>query len=71
MDAFQLAHDAISEGAVGVDMGRNIWQSDHPVAMITAIREIVHNNVSVREAKQIFEKTKTESQLLAKTSKVA
>jgi putative autoinducer-2 (AI-2) aldolase len=71
MDAFQLAHDAISEGAVGVDMGRNIWQSDHPVAMITAIREIVHNNVSVREAKQIFEKTKTESQLLAKTNKVA
>src|SRR5439155_13846976 len=38
LDAFELAHEAVSEGAVGVDMGRNIWQSEHPVAMIKAIR---------------------------------
>ncbi len=58
MDAFQLASDAIGEGAVGVDMGRNIWQSDHPVAMIRAVREIVHGNASVREAKEVFEQAK-------------
>src|SRR2546427_797570 len=50
LDAFQLAYDAIQEGAVGVDMGRNIWQSDHPVPMIRAIREIVHGGSTVREA---------------------
>ncbi len=55
MDAFQLASDAIREGAVGVDMGRNIWQSEHPVPMILGVREIVHHGVSVREAKGIFE----------------
>ncbi len=55
MDAFQLASDAIGEGAVGVDMGRNIWQSDYPVAMIQAVREIVHRGASVREAKELFE----------------
>ena len=36
-DAFQLAHDALQQGAIGVDMGRNIWQNDHPIAMIRAI----------------------------------
>ena len=58
MDAFQLASDAISEGAVGVDMGRNIWQSEHPVPMIRAIREIVHRGASVREAKETYEEAK-------------
>src|SRR5437899_4275245 len=68
LDAFELAHDAIADGAVGVDMGRNIWQSEHPVAMITAIREIVHNGASVREAQQAFEETKkTKTPVLAKT----
>ena len=68
LDAFQLAHDAISEGAVGVDMGRNVWQSDFPVAMIKAIREIVHNRSTVREATRVYEEAKAASNpLLAKT----
>ena len=58
MDAFQLASDAIREGAVGVDMGRNIWQSEHPVPMIRAIRQIVHQGSSVREAKEVYEEAK-------------
>src|SRR6266852_1827323 len=58
LDAFQLAHDAVADGAVGVDMGRNIWQSEHPVAMIRAVREIVHANASVREANELFEEAK-------------
>lgn len=53
-DAMQLTHDAIRGGAVGVDMGRNIWQSDNPVAMIRAIRSIVHNNASVDEAHSLY-----------------
>src|SRR5574341_1579352 len=68
LDAFQLAHDAISEGAVGVDMGRNIWQSEHPVPMIKAVREIVHRNASVREAQQVFaESRKSREPVLAET----
>src|SRR5881397_4016940 len=58
MDAFQLASDAVREGAVGVDMGRNIWQSEHPVPMIRAIRQIVHQGSSVREAKEFYEEAK-------------
>ncbi len=68
LDAFELAHEAIAEGAVGVDMGRNIWQSEHPVAMIQAIREIVHKSASVREAQRVYEELKkTGSPLIAKT----
>ena len=54
-DALQLTFDAINDGASGVDMGRNIWQSDHPVAMIKAIRSIVHENYNFGEAYSLFE----------------
>lgn len=68
LDAFELAHEAIAEGAVGVDMGRNIWQSEYPVAMIQAIREIVHKAASVREAQRVYEDfKKATSTILAKT----
>ena len=53
-DALTLAADAIREGAVGVDMGRNIWQSEYPVPMAKAVKAIVHGNLSVEEAYKIF-----------------
>jgi len=58
IDAFELAYKAIQEGAAGVDMGRNIWQSDNPVGMITAIKAIVHENASVKKAIDLFESAK-------------
>jgi len=51
--ALELARSAIDEGAHGVDMGRNIWQSDHPVAMLKALRAIVHERATVNEALSI------------------
>ena len=54
-DALQLAHDALGRGAVGVDMGRNIWQSEHPVASIRGVRAIVHESATVDEAMEIYE----------------
>lgn len=57
-DALQLTYDAIQHGAAGVDMGRNIWQSDYPVAMIRAVRHIVHENASVKEAYDLFNSIK-------------
>lgn len=54
LDAMQMTYDAIQNGAAGVDMGRNIWQSDHPVAMVRAIRSIVHENATVKEAYDLF-----------------
>lgn len=57
-DALELAYNAIQEGAVGVDMGRNIWQSGFPVAKIKAVRAIVHENASVKKACELFNSLK-------------
>lgn len=58
LDAMTMAYDAIQEGASGVDMGRNIWQSDHPVAMIRAVRSVVHDGMTPKEAVEVFDKVK-------------
>ena len=57
-DALQMAFSAISKGAAGVDMGRNIFQSENPVAMLQAVRAVVHENYSVEEAFELFNKLK-------------
>lgn len=49
-DALKLAYNSVSEGAAGVDMGRNIFQSQWPVQMIRAVRSIVHDNKSEAQA---------------------
>ena len=59
IDALKLALNAVQGGAVGVDMGRNIFQSDSPVGMIRAVRAIIHENASVDEAYDIYESTKS------------
>ena len=54
--ALKMAKDAIDAGALGVDMGRNIFQSDNPVGMIKAVRAIVHEGISIDEAFKIYKK---------------
>jgi 3-hydroxy-5-phosphonooxypentane-2,4-dione thiolase len=54
LDALTMAHNAIENGAAGVDMGRNIFQSDHPAAMIRAIGSVVHESRKPRDAYQEF-----------------
>jgi len=54
LDALTMAYNAIQEGAAGVDMGRNIFQSDSPVAMIKAIRKVVHEKEKPKAAYEYF-----------------
>ncbi|MFQ6060472.1 MAG: 3-hydroxy-5-phosphonooxypentane-2,4-dione thiolase [Thermoplasmata archaeon] len=61
MDAFKMTYDALETGAVGVDMGRNIWQNPYPVAMIKAVRSIVHKKYTPKEALDVFEREKEKS----------
>jgi putative autoinducer-2 (AI-2) aldolase len=58
LEALELTYNSVKGGAVGVDMGRNIFQSDCPVGMIQAVQAIVHENVSVKEAYKIYEGAK-------------
>lgn len=59
IDVLELTFNAINEGASGVDMGRNIWQSDHPIAMIKAVRSIVYEGFSIKEAADLLVTEKT------------
>jgi 3-hydroxy-5-phosphonooxypentane-2,4-dione thiolase len=58
LDALTMAYNAIQEGAAGVDMGRNIFQSDFPAGMIKAIRKVVHENMKPAEALAYYKKLK-------------
>ncbi|MDR1154221.1 MAG: 3-hydroxy-5-phosphonooxypentane-2,4-dione thiolase [Bacteroidales bacterium] len=54
-EALELCYHAVNDGAAGVDMGRNVFQSDCPVAMIQAVRGIVHQNLTVDRAYQMYQ----------------
>ena len=68
-DALQLTYNSIKGGAVGVDMGRNIWQSKHPVAMIRAVRAIVHGNSNVDQAYSLYKKLVNQESNKSKNNK--
>jgi putative autoinducer-2 (AI-2) aldolase len=55
LEALTMAYRAINEGAAGVDMGRNIFQSDAPAAMIRAVRAVVHENMKPGQAYELFQ----------------
>ncbi len=54
IDALTMAYNAIDRGAAGVDMGRNIFQSDAPHAMMRAVHEVVHKKLKPKEALEIY-----------------
>ncbi len=58
LDALKMAYNAIQQGAAGVDMGRNIFQSEAPVAMIKAVRSVVHENESAEKAFELYNSLK-------------
>ena len=60
LDVLQTTFNALQEGAVGVVMGRNIWQNDHAVAMIRAVRSVIHEDATPEEAHEMYNQLKVE-----------
>lgn len=54
LEALTMAYQAVDQGASGVDMGRNIFQRQHPAAMIQALRAVVHGGTTPQDAERIF-----------------
>ncbi len=52
-DVIELTYKAMQEGAIGVDMGRNVWQSDYPTAILQGVKAVIHGNASVKDAMEI------------------
>jgi len=60
IDALTMAYRAVQEGAAGVDMGRNIFQSDAPVAMLRAVGVVIHNNETPEKALELYQTLKSQ-----------
>ena len=60
LDALKMAYNAIQQGAAGVDMGRNIFQSKAPVAMIKAVRSVVHENETAEKGFELYNSLKAD-----------
>lgn len=67
-EVMEFVHDGMQNGSIGINLGRNVWQSDYPVPMIRALRHIVHENGSVNEAQEIFDSVKAGDGRLASVS---
>jgi putative autoinducer-2 (AI-2) aldolase len=56
-EVFEFVHDGMQKGAAGINLGRNVWQNEHPVPMAKALRAIIHEGADVEKAVEIFEST--------------
>ncbi|MFM7603630.1 MAG: 3-hydroxy-5-phosphonooxypentane-2,4-dione thiolase LsrF, partial [Prosthecobacter sp.] len=54
LDALKMCANAIKQGASGVDMGRNIFQSDAPIAMMRAVQGVVHGGLNANKAFEMY-----------------
>lgn len=53
-EVFDFVYDGMQQGAAGVNLGRNIWQTEHPVASIRAIQAIIHKGFTAQEAEDLY-----------------
>jgi putative autoinducer-2 (AI-2) aldolase len=60
LEVIEFVHDGMQNGAIGLNLGRNVWQSPHPVAIMRALRAVIHENYSVKEAWDLFNSVKQE-----------
>ncbi|HEX9261529.1 MAG TPA: 3-hydroxy-5-phosphonooxypentane-2,4-dione thiolase [Candidatus Bathyarchaeia archaeon] len=58
-EVFDFVYDGMQKGAIGVNLGRNIWQTENPVAAIRAIKGIIHDGCTPQEAENLFEQVKS------------
>jgi len=57
-EVFEFVYDGMQKGAIGINLGRNVWQSPQPVAMARALKAIVHDKANVKKAQEIFNQAK-------------
>jgi 3-hydroxy-5-phosphonooxypentane-2,4-dione thiolase len=58
LEVFEFVHDGMQNGAIGVNLGRNVWQNPNPVAVIKGLKAIIHGKATPKEAFEIFKDEK-------------
>lgn len=59
LDVMEFVYDGIEKGAIGVNLGRNVWKNKYPVAIMRALRAIIHDSAKPNEALEIFNELKS------------
>jgi len=54
LEVFEFVHDGMQKGAIGVNLGRNVWQNPHPLAMMRALNSVIHSGAKPKEAQEMF-----------------
>ncbi|HBF42899.1 MAG TPA: 3-hydroxy-5-phosphonooxypentane-2,4-dione thiolase LsrF, partial [Desulfobacteraceae bacterium] len=58
LEVFDFVYDGIKKGAIGVNLGRNVWQNPHPSAMMRALNSVIHDKLKPKQAFDLFETIK-------------
>ncbi len=58
-DVFKFVYDGMQKGAIGINLGRNVWQSPHPLGVARALQAIIHENADAKKAQEIFQEVKS------------
>lgn len=58
LEVMEFVYDGLQRGAIGINLGRNVWKSPHPVPMMKALRSIIHKKATTQEALDVFEQEK-------------
>jgi putative autoinducer-2 (AI-2) aldolase len=59
LEVFEFVYDGMQRGAIGINLGRNVWQNEHPVAMARALRAIIHEDATAKQAHELFQSLKS------------
>lgn len=54
LEVFEFVYDGMQRGAIGVNLGRNVWQNEHPAAVARALRAVIHENATPKQALDLF-----------------
>lgn len=68
-EVFEFVHDGMSKGAIGVNLGRNVWQAPHPVPTMRALHALIHENLNVKQTLDVFDSCVAEESGKAKKAK--
>jgi len=58
LEVFEFVYDGMQKGAIGVNLGRNVWQNPHPAAVMRALNGVIHDNLKPKEAFELFQELK-------------
>jgi putative autoinducer-2 (AI-2) aldolase len=59
LEVFDFVYDGLQKGAIGVNLGRNVWQNPHPLAMMKALNAVIHDRATPKQAQEIFDSMKS------------